>query len=149
MSEIARRTVLGALAIGGIAAATGCGSEPVASNPGLTSENPANGGQGTKDWFIRASKRAPSSLIEAYTPQASALPGDRVPVHVSTSANQWTLEAFRIGDYDGLGGVRIAQVGPFDGAKRSGPKEMGSTRTMVAGWPVSAEIDTTDLSHGP
>jgi hypothetical protein len=148
VSEIARRTLLGALAIGGVAVATGCGSEPVASNPGLTAENPANGGQGTKDWFIKGSKRASTSLIEAYTPQASALPGDRVPVHVSTSASQWTLEAFRIGDYDGLGGVRIAQLGPFDGAKRSGAKEVGSTHTMVAGWPVSAEIDTTGWPPG-
>ena len=45
-------------------------------------------------------------------------------------------------------GVRIAQLGPFDGAKRSGAKEVGSTHTMVAGWPVSAEIDTTGWPPG-
>lgn len=140
--------MLGALAVGGIAVVAGCGSGPVASNPGLATDNPANGGQGTRDWFIKTSQRAPAALLEAYSPQSSALPGDKVAIHVSTSANEWTVEAFRIGDYDGLGGVRIAQLGPFPGTKQGGPKQVGSTRTMVAGWSESASIDTTGWPPG-
>ena len=118
------------------------------SNPGLSSDNPANEGKGTTDWFIKNSQRAPASLIEAYSPMSSALPGDRVPIHTSTSAKEWRLEAYRIGDYEGLGGARIAQFGPFPGSKYGGPKQVGSTKTMVAAWPVATEIDTTGWPPG-
>lgn len=136
------------MAAGGVAAVSGCGTSSVVSNPGLSSENPANVGKGTKAWFIKSGKRAASSLLEAYSPLSSALPGDAVPIHTSTTADEWTLEVFRIGDYEGLGGVRIAQLGPFPGEKQSGPKQISDTRTMVAQWPVSTEVDTTGWAPG-
>ena len=148
VSGISRRAVLGAMAVGGAAVVSGCATTSVESNPGLSVDNPANGGQGTKAWYIRGAKRAPSSLIESYSPMSSALPGEPITVHTSTSADEWNLEVFRIGDYEGLGGVRIAQLGPFPGEKQSGPKQVSDTRTMVANWPVSTEVDTTGWAPG-
>ncbi len=148
VSGISRRAVLGAMAVGGVAVVSACSTPSIVSDPGLSTENPANEGKGTKAWYIRGGVRASASLLEAYSPMSSALPGDAVPVHVSTSANEWTLEVFRIGDYEGLGGARMAQLGPFPGEKQSNPKQVSDTRTMVAQWPVSAEVDTTGWPAG-
>ncbi len=136
------------MAVGGVAAVSGCGSDTSSGDPTAPTVSPTAAIKGTKAWFIKGSQRASASLIEAYSPMSSALPGDRVPIHTSTSAKDWSLEAYRIGDYDGLGGASIAKFGPFPGSKYGGPKEVGKTKTMVASWPVSTEIDTTGWPPG-
>lgn len=102
----------------------------------------------TKAWFIRNGERAPAGLIEAYAGQSSVSQGDELTMHVSTSAPTWSADVFRIGDYDGQGGTRVARLGPFTANGEHGVKTDRSTRATSANWPVSARLDTANWGPG-
>ncbi len=106
------------------------------------------GGEPTKQWFIKTSKRAPADLIEAFTPLTSVLPGDLIPIHVSTSADEWSIEVFRIGDYDGLGGAKMEGLGPFPGQSYSETSVDSDTKAVKADWPSAVAVNTDGWEPG-
>lgn len=69
-------------------------------------------------------------------------------MHVSTSAQKWSVEVFRIGDYDGQGGTKVVSLGPFRGNGEHGVTTDKATRATSANWPISTRIDTTDWGPG-
>lgn len=124
---------------------TGSSGEPIAEPQ--VEQTP--GGKPTKSWFIKASKRAPASLIEAYTPNTSVLPGELIPIHVSTSANDWSIEVFRIGDYDGLGGAKMQTLGPFPGQEHKDQTSVDEqTKAVRADWPSAVAVDSAGWEPG-
>ena len=97
----------------------------------------------TTKW--RAGKVAPAALLSAYA-QDSVRSGDALQLRVS-AAKPWEASVYRIGYYKGKGGTKVAEV--------TGPKKLfgvqapdPSTRAVVAGWPVVAEVDTTGWPSG-
>ncbi|MEI6621595.1 MAG: N,N-dimethylformamidase beta subunit family domain-containing protein [Actinomycetes bacterium] len=150
LPTLSRRSFLSLLAAGAAAGLAAC--SPSSGNSGADgaapSEPPAPAGaKPTRAWFVKSKNAAPASLIEGYTGQTSVLPGQPVNLHVSTSASQWGVEVFRIGYYDGLGGIRVASAGPFPGHK--GAAASSSTGgAAVANWPVSAQVSTEGWAPG-
>ncbi len=153
VGDLTRRTFIGAASAASVATVAAC-SEPVSSTPSVQPSAspvvvPATVGKPTKKWFISGGRRAPAQLIEAYTPDTSVLPGTPVPIHVSTSAPEWTIQVFRIGDYEGLGGTRLQTLGPFPGQKYTGKTSVDSqTKSVRADWPSAVSVDTTGWEPG-
>lgn len=93
----------------------------------------------------RAGKVAPAGLLAAYA-NDSVLAGEPLRLHVS-AAGPWRASVYRIGDFDGQGGTKVAEA--------QGPKRLftdkqvdPTTRAVTAGWPVVGEVDTAGWKSG-
>jgi hypothetical protein len=98
-----------------------------------------NAKPGTAGW-LRPS--AGGRVIEGYASAASALPGDSVPLHVSTvPAARYRVVVYRLGWYQGLGARRIACLPSCatdeQGSPRAVPAPDPNTGRLDAGWPVT------------
>ncbi|HLN76839.1 MAG TPA: N,N-dimethylformamidase beta subunit family domain-containing protein [Nocardioidaceae bacterium] len=96
---------------------------------------------GTSDW--RLSKPATNGQIEGYTDRASAVPGTRVALKVSTEARGFHVEAYRFGWYDG-GTARLVWASrTVQGQRQADPSFYDySRRTVVARWQTSVRLPT-------
>jgi hypothetical protein len=109
-------------------------SPPAGGNPVVTENQHA----GTTDWRIR--DVAASKGIEGYADHVSARSGDAVGLFVSTSAARFTVQAYRMGYYGGLGGRLIWQSSPQRGAVQVTPTVQAPTFTVSAGWKPTTTI---------
>lgn len=75
--------------------------------------------------------------IWGYTPKMSYAPGERVALHVSTTASDWELEVGR----DGLEYRPLLRETGLKGTHRRTPEDCSATG---CGWPVSYEFDIPD-----
>ena len=139
-----RRAFLAATAVTGVAGVAGCATS---SNAGSSSAS-STGYQPTNKWHIPSKQLAKASLIDAYAGSTSVLPGQPVSLYVSSAADSWTLDVYRIGNYAGLGGAKIASAGPFPGKQQGPPKQDSKTRAMSAPWTVSTQLDTAGWPEG-
>ncbi len=141
-----RRSFLAATAVTGAASVAGVAGCAAVFSGGASPS--AAQFEPTRDWYIHGAKLAPPKLIEAYAGSVSVLPGQPLDLYVSTAADTWTVDVYRIGHYGGLGGARVRGAGPFPGKRQSGPQQDGITRATSAGWAVSTQLDTTDWPQG-
>jgi hypothetical protein len=93
---------------------------------------------GTTDWRIR--DVAAANGIEGYADHVSARIGDSVTLYVSTVAARYTVQAYRMGYYGGLGGRLIWQSPLQRGAQQVTPTVQGPTFTVEAKWKPSTKI---------
>lgn len=141
--------MVGAAGLVGVAACSAVTSGPGPSGSSLSQ----TGGSGlelkpTEDWFLHSGRIAPASLISGFSGRASILPGEPVPLFVSTTAPTWLAQVYRIGDYGGLGGALVAQAGPFPGKVQPPARSDSVTRMMYAPWAKSAELDSSGWPPG-
>ena len=120
--------------------------DPYATPGWLAAENER---PGTTAWRIDArvpgaSSKIPDGWIEGYADTTSARPGDTVTLHVSTDADTWHAEAYRMGWYDGdlarliWSSEEIDKQWQFDAALDS------ETNMRVAAWGPSSSFVITD-----
>src|SRR5689334_841503 len=103
--ESSRRSFLGlALAAGAAATLSACGgAASLRSRPAASATRPwrrpvpENSRPGTRDWVIR--HLGTEHEIEGYAGLASVLPGQPLPLFVSTAARGFTATAYRLGWY--------------------------------------------------
>jgi hypothetical protein len=95
---------------------------------------------GTTRWMI-----APGTPrgIEGYANRVSAVGGQEVQLHVSTSAPRFHVEAYRIGYYGGLGGRLVWRSRALTGGKAPAPAVLPRTNTVEARWPTSLRVRIT------
>ncbi|MDP3972333.1 MAG: hypothetical protein Q8P61_05405, partial [Candidatus Nanopelagicales bacterium] len=146
--QMERRAFLGSLA--GLAALGACSATANVRSSPVESAAPVAGRdlEPTRAWVIDSKDAAPPSLIEGYAGKESVVPGEIVPLFVSTRADSWRVRAYRIGAYERKGGALVAEAGPFRGQRQSGPRTDSGTRMVDAPWKRSAELDTTDWPEG-
>lgn len=146
--RIGRRAFLGSLA--GVAVLGACSTNARVGDAPSGAATPANTPElaPTGDWVINESEAAPPSLIEGYAGRESIVPGEVLPLFVSTRADSWRARVFRIGAYEGKGGALVAEAGPFRGWAQGGPRSDSRTRLVDAPWKRSAELDTTGWPEG-
>lgn len=116
------------------------GSSPAPGTPSPFG-NPTvieNAHPGTTDW--RISNVAASRGIEGYADHASARHGDVVTLYVSTTAPRFTVLAYRMGYYGGLGGRLIWQSPPESGMPQVSPTVQAGTNMVEAKWRPSLTI---------
>ncbi len=98
---------------------------------------------GTRDWMLTKTRIDPATKyrcpwIEGYCSHTSARAGDTITFHVSTNpSSSFRLEIFRTGYYGGLGGRRVAELGPFSGRVQPDPV-VGPKRVRDCQWEPSA-----------
>lgn len=97
-------------------------------------------------WRIPEDQVAAESALTGYTSVASAVPGDRVGLHVRAAA-PFTVTAYRIGYYAGVGGRQVWASAEFPATQQPQPR-LDEGRMVVAGWSKTLELDTTGWPEG-
>ena len=88
---------------------------------------------GTRAWII--TQPAESGEIAGYASVTTALAGERVHVYVSTSADSYTADVYRMGWYGGLGGRLVASIKPRPGRRYATPPPDSATGLIQPRWP--------------
>ncbi len=137
-------------------ATTGTATETPSPTTSPTSTVPArdpawvaaeNARPGTRGWRIGRAELASESEVAGYTDRVSALPGEQVRLHLSSTRGDVTVRAFRLGDYQGAGAREVwtsSAIAAHE-QRRSRTDRLGTVRCQ---WPVSTELDTTDWPEG-
>lgn len=114
-------------------------AEPGAGNP-IVVENRR---PGTRDWMLAKTAVDPQTRyrcpwIEGYCSHTSVRPGQEIAFFVSTNpAAAFTLDLYRSGYYQGLGGRHVHSLGPFQGRLQPDPP-VGPKRVRECRWDAAA-----------
>ncbi|HZK79439.1 MAG TPA: N,N-dimethylformamidase beta subunit family domain-containing protein, partial [Humisphaera sp.] len=106
-----------------------------------------NSKPGTSDWqltYVRPEKSGAfrSRLIEGYCSHVSIRAGDTLQFHLSSvPASAVTIDIYRMGYYQGLGGRHVTTIGPVDVKTHEAPAA-GEYRLRECNWPAAAEFKT-------
>jgi len=180
LRRVSRRAFLGGAVLSGAAAVTvavvaeeQAGAHPAAWSGAVAGSAPPRPGQravarprpvpegaraGNPHWEIRQLGRP--DAIMGYAGRDSVLPGEPVPLYVSTTARSFRVQAFRMGWYRGdlarlawrspvIRGHRQRRPG-FDAATRTVTTRWGPSLTVpTGGWPPGAYLLRLDAESGP
>ncbi len=148
MNDFTRRDTLKQMTVAGTAALTSHLSKGFASTtekplPGIVTDE--NAKPGTRDWMLKKTKIDPDSKyrcpwVEGYASKASVRAGESISFHVSTHEDSpFTIDLYRLGYYQGLGGRLIKQLGSFAGKTQQDPP-IGEKRVRVCDWKACTEL---------
>ena len=101
---------------------------------------------GTPGWQI--TNPGPEHSIEGFADRISVTPGEPVRLFVSTTAHNFTVTAFRMGNYTGSEAKQTWQSEPHAGHVQARSTLQNPTSTVVAPWDPSLTIDTTGWGPG-
>src|SRR5215212_12285256 len=115
-----------------------------ASNP-ITTSNPIeieNQQAGSSDWQMKRDGYKVSKDIEGrikgYASATSVNKGEQIDFHVTVNpAQQFTIDVYRMGWYNGQGGRLLQNIGPLDGITQPKPTPDPSTGLIDCNWPSS------------
>ena len=119
---------------------------PVAAEPTLFSVASENAMSGTWNWQFSEKRFTEKTL--AFTDAHSVVGGTSVGLFVSCRAKSFTVDALRIGYYDGAGARRIWRSDATPCTRQPAADVEPKTRLAVAPWSRSLDIDTTDWPEG-
>ncbi len=86
--------------------------------------------------------------IEGWADRASVTPGEKVGLHISTTAPTYRITAFRTGWYQGTQGRLVWRSPRLPGQIGAPARLLSPTNAPVTDWPVSFEIDTSGWVPG-
>jgi hypothetical protein len=129
-------------------AAAPAGSDPAHSpaGPRLRRQVSENKLPGDPHWYPRH-LGAPDAIM-GYAGRASVLPGESVPLFVSTTSRSFRVLAFRMGWYRGDLARLVWQSGNVRGRAQSAAKVTGPTNTVTTDWGPTVTIPTHDWPAG-
>ena len=96
---------------------------------------------GTNGWVVTCVP-IPHS-IEGYPDHVSAVTGDTVALHVSSTAPTFHVEAYRMGWYQGYGGRLVWRSKETAGSVQPIPGPQSPTNMVECNWPPSLHFDVT------
>jgi N,N-dimethylformamidase beta subunit-like, C-terminal len=80
--------------------------------------------------------------VKGYATAVSVHHGGRIGLRVSTRLHEpYTVDVYRLGYYQGLGGRHVADLGTFDGAPQPACYTIHSTGTVTCPWHTSVWLD--------
>jgi hypothetical protein len=156
--QTSRRAFLGLAGLTGLAGVAGSvtacsgGVGPASGHPVAQSARvwrnpvPENARPGTSDWVIR--HLGAEHEIEGYAGQASVLPGQPLPLFVSTTARSFTATAYRLGWYQGHGARQLWKSGTVRGGAQRAAAVTAGTRAVAADWDPVLHLPTDDWPPG-
>jgi hypothetical protein len=100
-----------------------------------------NARPGTTDWRIADNKR--DVEIEGFADRVSAVQGDTVTLHVSTTASSYRVDAYRMGYYGGLGGRLVWRSQDISGSDQGTGVRDTTTNMVEAPWQPSLRFRLT------
>jgi hypothetical protein len=152
--QTSRRAFLGLAAAGAAGAVSACsgvagmaGARPSASAARTWRDPvPENSLPGTRDWVIR--HLGADHEIEGYAGQASVLPGESLPLFVSTTARGFTATAYRLGWYAGDGARQVWKSRTVRGGAQRSATVAAATSTVATDWDPLLHVPTDDCPPG-
>src|SRR6266566_3336914 len=123
-SSLSRREVIKGAMAAQAAAMVGCASRP-SRKPGAVELE--NSRPGNSEWMLSRTRIDPATKyrcpwIEGYCSHSSIKAGDKLSIFVSTNPPApFTLEVYRMGYYQGLGGKRMMRVPRMQGKTQADP----------------------------
>lgn len=103
---------------------------------------------GDRSWRKAKDRAGDMAALSAYADRSSALPGDEVSLHVSTTADTFTVRAYRMGHYRGAQ-ARLVWTSPqVAGQVQSEEGYDADVRMHYAEWDESARVDTAGWLPG-
>lgn len=134
---------------GAAGAVSGCsdGARPGAATA-RTWRNPVpeNSRPGASDWVIR--HLGAEHEIMGYTGKASVLPGEPLPLFVSTTARSFTVTAYRLGWYQGHGARQLWKSKTVRGGAQAAASVSHATSTVSTDWDPLLTLPTDDWPAG-
>lgn len=101
---------------------------------------------GTRRWRI-TDLGAPDA-IEGYADRVSVLPGQSFRLYVSTTADSFRVQAFRMGWYHAARARQVWESGPVAGRRQGGPIIARATRMVTTRWRPSLTVSTAGWPQG-
>ena len=132
---------------------------PACSAAGAGAATTARGQRDSSSWSVRRENERPGTRgwqlsrvggphdIEGWADRTSVQPGERVGLHVSTTASSYVAHAIRVGWYGGVQGREVWRSATLPGVRRT-PPVPGPRHQARTDWPVSAQVDTTGWPPG-
>lgn len=81
--------------------------------------------------------------IKGYASAVSVLQGRAIGLHVSTATREpYTVDVYRLGYYQGLGGRHLTRLGPFRGRPQPACYTVRSVGTVTCPWRTSVRLQT-------
>ncbi|MFF5204720.1 N,N-dimethylformamidase beta subunit family domain-containing protein [Streptosporangium sp. NPDC000396] len=96
----------------------------------------------------RAGDRGAEHEIEGFADRVSVLPGEGFRLFVSTTADRYTVRAFRMGWYGGAGARKVWESAGLPGIRQSPPETVAATRTVTSHWEPGPRVDTSGWPEG-
>lgn len=101
-----------------------------------------NAKPGTAEWRITVQPKP--GEIEGYAGAVSAQQGDTVTLYVSTTAPRYDVDAFRMGNYQGLLSRRVWRTTGLTGVRQSRPTVTSGVNMIEARWQPSVPVHIDD-----
>ena len=80
--------------------------------------------------------------IKGYATSTSVPQGGTIGLRITTAEHEpYTIDVYRLGYYDGLGGRHVTRLGPFDGSPQPACITMPKTGMITCPWTTSVELD--------
>ncbi|REE99477.1 N,N-dimethylformamidase beta subunit family domain-containing protein [Thermomonospora umbrina] len=123
-----------------------------ANDPGARDGSPTpavvaeNARPGTPDWRLR--RKGPQEEIEGFADRVSVLPGEPFRLFVSTTADGFAVEAFRVGWYGGAQARKVWESPRRAGFRQASARTSEETGTVVAPWKPSMTVPTVNWPEG-
>lgn len=124
------------------------GSGRPATTPALspTTSAEATPPSGTPGWEI--THPGPEHAIEGFANRTSVLPGEDVTLFISTTANRYTVTAYRIGAYRNSDARQVWKSATQPGSIQPAATVVAPTNTVIAPWKPSLTINTAGWEPG-
>ncbi|MET8869091.1 N,N-dimethylformamidase beta subunit family domain-containing protein [Nonomuraea sp. NPDC004580] len=119
----------------------GCGEPPPAAPRPVAPPAPIVGADVQESWRIH--KLGAAHEIEGYADRVSVLPGERLRLHVSTTAPRFTARAFRMG----ANPAKVWESDPVKGVRQT-PAKVVDGAVTAAHWTPSLTVDTEGWPEG-
>src|SRR5438552_2358219 len=98
---------------------------------------------GTSQWFISLIGTDAVGQIKGYASATSVNKGENITFYVSVNpAQSYTIDVYRMGWYQGLGGRLMQHVGPLNGVRQPTCPTNATTGMMECNWTVSYTLAT-------
>ncbi|MET9962255.1 N,N-dimethylformamidase beta subunit family domain-containing protein [Streptomyces sp. NPDC006326] len=101
---------------------------------------------GDRDW--RITRAGPARAIEGFADRTSVLPGEALGLRVSTTAECYTVSAYRMGWYGGRRARLVWRSCPLPGGLQPAARVEPATRQVGAPWRRTCTVDTTGWPEG-
>ena len=137
--------VTAAAAVAGCAGPAGAGRGP-AGRTAAARPVPENSLPGDPRWWI--SKLGTPGEVMGYAGRSSVLPGEPVPLFVSTTSREFRVTAFRMGWYRGDLARRVWSSGAVRGGRQRAAAFAAGTRSVHADWGESLTVPTDGWPAG-
>ncbi|MCG6568489.1 N,N-dimethylformamidase beta subunit family domain-containing protein [Tessaracoccus sp. ZS01] len=108
----------------------------------------ATADEGLHNWRVPLTQQATDAELRGFVGAESLLPGQPMELRVHSPSQAVAVDVYRIGDYSGRGGLRVAQLTAQPGVAQQPCTLEDGNMVDCSGWKVTHTLDTTGWLPG-